>query len=82
MRGFRDEYDNDGDEPHALGHVKCLAETDKAIRVSISENDPPQWIPKSVIHADSEIWSMKSNGGEGVLMVKLWWARKEGIVDE
>jgi hypothetical protein len=37
------------------------------------------WVPKSVIHADSEISKMGQNGN---LRVKLWWAERTGLVSK
>lgn len=33
-----------------------------------------KWIPKSVIHADSEVWR---KGHAGKLIVKAWWAERQ-----
>ncbi len=68
---------NDGDEPHTLGHAKVLAETDKALQVQVKDLKQTVWIPKSVIHDDSEVFNSTSDF-EGELFVKRWFARKEG----
>jgi hypothetical protein len=34
------------------------------------------WVPKSVIHDDSEVYQ---GGDTGTLMVKSWWAAKNGL---
>lgn len=36
------------------------------------------WVPKSVIHDDSEIYKPGSESGS--LIVKLWWAESRGVV--
>lgn len=35
------------------------------------------WIPKSIIHEDSEVYK---KGTEGTLIIPEWFAVKEGIV--
>ena len=68
--GFRDE----GGEPHTLGDGKITRETDKAVLAKIGNKEI--WIPKSCIHDDSEAFSMES--AEGTIVVKRWWAEKNG----
>jgi hypothetical protein len=61
-----------------LSHLQVdavLRESDKALLVVIDEFEV--WVPKSLIHDDSECYSMKS--GPGTLIVPTWWARKEGV---
>jgi hypothetical protein len=50
----------------------------RAILVELEDEpgDGPFWIPKSALHEDSEVWSEKN--GDGELIVKAWFARKEG----
>lgn len=63
------------DQTHNMGEGKITAETAKAI---LFEADGKKtWIPKSVIHDDSEVWE---KGHEGPLIVKQWWAEKNGYV--
>lgn len=52
------------------------AESAKAILVEIEGEKV--WVPKSVIHDDSEVYSKKSGAGE--LLVLRWWAEKKGLV--
>lgn len=66
-------YNND---PHDAGYAKAIAETDKAILVVILEDK--FWIPKSVIHEDSEVFE---KGGEGHLVVMEWWAENGHLED-
>lgn len=35
------------------------------------------WIPKSVVHDDSEV---HGRGMEGEMVVKRWWAESEGLL--
>jgi hypothetical protein len=57
--------------------AEAVKETDKAL-LCMLEGEEEVWVPKSVIHDDSEVYSMKANTGR--LMVKGWWARKMGLV--
>lgn len=54
--------------------VKCIAETADALLCIVDSEK--SWIPKSVVGNDSEI---QSDGDEGRLVVKEWFALKEGI---
>lgn len=54
--------------------VVCVAETTKAIKVY--DGTKEFWVPKSVVHEDSEVWK---TGQEGTLIVAEWWAEKEGL---
>ncbi len=50
----------------------CLAETDQAILVQIDGEE--HWVPKSVIHDDSEV---AGKDDTGTLVVATWFAEKE-----
>lgn len=54
--------------------ISVAKETDKAILVEIEGEE--FWVPKSVIHEDSEV---KEEGTEGILIVKRWWAENNGL---
>lgn len=71
------EHDNEGHEPFSVGIVVPKRETAKALLVLTAELDE-MWIPKSVIHADSSVW--KTGQTEGELIVKTWWAEKQGLI--
>ena len=64
---------DDEDETHAMGEGRCTRETEKAILVRI--DDKETWVPKSVVHDDSDVWK---TGDEGTIIVKRWWAEKNG----
>jgi hypothetical protein len=49
-------------------------ETDKALLVDIDGD--LLWVPKSVIHDDSEVWE---EGQKGDLVVEEWWYDKNGF---
>lgn len=53
--------------------AECVLETDKAIMVINSDEMKytEHWIPKSVIHDNSEVWKI---GQTGRLVVKYRWA--------
>ena len=57
----------------------CTGETAAALRVIISGESSPRWIPKSVVHDDSEVFDATDNN-KGLLVIKGWWARKEGLM--
>jgi hypothetical protein len=64
-------------ESTSLGQAKPLRETDKALLVELADPEGEElWVPKAVIHEDSECYSLK--GGEGELRVAAWWAKKNG----
>ena len=64
-----------GAEPTHIGDGECIAETPKAILVRLAGTSFERWIPKSQLHDDSEVFE---KGGKGRVIVKLWFAEKEG----
>ena len=40
--------------------------------------DKPYWLPKSVLHDNSEVWKL---GDVGMIVVKEWWARKQEWIE-
>jgi hypothetical protein len=64
----------DNSEPVSLGTATVKRETPKALLVEVEGEE--MWVPKSVIHEDSEVWQGEQDDGE--LVVKRWWAEKEG----
>jgi hypothetical protein len=67
---------NDNNLPINLGHYLVLKETDEAILVT-NEDEDPEWIPKNVVHYDSEIWKEDQFG---YLVVEQWFAEKQGWI--
>ena len=63
--------------PHTIKQATVTKETPKAILVDSVDLDKPLWVPKSVIHDDSEVWDAHNATGE--LAVQAWWAEKEGL---
>lgn len=79
-RGFRDEdrqYRDDEADAVSFEHTQCIRQTPQAILVLIGKRE--KWFPQSVVHDDSEVWKL---GDEGKLVIKGWFARKEGLVGE
>lgn len=62
------------DEPCSVGTGKVLKATDKALLFE-PEGDDSFWVPKSVVHDDSEVYDEEH---EGELLVQSWWAEKNG----
>jgi hypothetical protein len=60
-----------------VGQATVLVETAAAIKVKVGEYE--YWVPKSVIHDDSEVWGARDGRNEGKLVVQAWWAEKEGL---
>lgn len=59
----------------SLGYAECIAETEKAIKVQ-REDGSEFWIPKSVVHDNSEVYA---DGHDGDLVVAEWFAQKQGL---
>ena len=55
--------------------VTVEAETDLALLCIIEEKQ--RWIPKSVVHEDSEV---SGEGDSGTVIIMRWFAEKEGLV--
>jgi hypothetical protein len=70
-RGYR--YAKE-DDPVAFNDCECLNETAKALLVQIPDlDDGALWIPKSQVHADSEVYE---DGHTGTLVITGWFAKK------
>ena len=59
-------------------YVMIRASTDQAILVAHGGYGPDVWIPKSQIHADSEVFGDEPEDGE--LVIPQWLAEKKGLV--
>ena len=64
--------------PVSLGEARIVRESAAAILVEIEDHAGEHWIPKAVIHDDSEVWEEK--GSTGNLVVQEWFAEKEGFI--
>lgn len=64
--------------PEDLGYGECIRETHKsdgkpgALLIKF-ETGRETWIPRSVIHDNSEVWK---EGQDGEVTVVAWWAEK------
>lgn len=56
--------------------ASAINETAKALLVRIGTKE--KWVPKSVIHDDSEVFDLTA-AAQSKLVVLGWWARKEGL---
>lgn len=74
----------EGQEGVTIGEGECERETDRALLVELGgpkdsfggRTVRELWIPKSVIHDDSEVFEA---GTSGAVIVFRWWAEKEGL---
>lgn len=69
------------DDVEEVPNATCKRETAKAILVSFGKaskytKSPEVWVPKSVVHDDSEVYK---EGDTGTLIVARWFAEKEGL---
>ena len=58
-----------------IENCRVIRDTGKTILVDIG-GELEKWIPQSVVDDDSDIWQ---EGDEGDLVVKAWFAEKEGL---
>lgn len=75
-RGYRDE---DESEDVFKCQAICKKERDKALLVVIDGDE--KWVPKSVIHDDSEVFDADENA-RGTLVLKRWWAEENELVED
>lgn len=80
MRGFRDDdtRNDDAGDVVTFADSHAMRETEQALQCEI--DGKLIWIPKSVIDDDSEVFDATDNKA-GKLIVKGWFARKEGLVE-
>lgn len=78
---------NADDETEVFEDAVCDRETDAAILVTITvplggtsggHRYRKVWVPKSVIHDDSEVFDCRTHA-EGKLILMSWFCRKEGL---
>ena len=62
------------DDVESFDDCKAIAQTEKALLVNIPDLGE-KWIPQSQIDEDSEV---NGKGDEGTLIVKAWFAKREG----
>ena len=74
--------DEDDDVGADFPDSKVVKETDRAVLCDIAlEKHQTRriWIPKSIIHDDSEVFDATEHS-KGKLILKTWWAEKEGLL--
>jgi len=57
--------------------ARCVGEKPLSILCEM-EDGTRRWIPKSIVHDDSEVYNADEND-EGELVLKWWWAEQEGL---
>ena len=65
------------DDQARFEDTEVIRGTDKALLINIEGEE--KWIPKSVIHDDSEVFDDNENR-KGALVLKRWWAEQEDLV--
>ena len=60
----------------SLGQGKALRNSQSGLALEVKFHDCTRWIPKSVIHDDSEVWQ---TGQEGKVVVSESWADAKGL---
>jgi len=63
-----------------LGLGEVVVAKEKALLIRLDELGEEKWIPRSVLEDDSEITEEAEEGDEGEVIVKTWFAEKEGLV--
>lgn len=69
---------DDDSDAEDLGQARVKRSTGKALLVE-TDDVGTFWVPVSVIHDDSEVYGSDASNSHGKLIVKSWWAKKEGI---
>lgn len=64
--------------PFRIPDATAIRSTDEALLIEFGGGDQ-LWVPKSVIHDDSEVFDDEKNH-EGDLVVFEWWAEKNGFM--
>jgi len=65
------------DEYVEFDDCNATADTLMAVFVKCAELAKPLWVPKSVIHPDSEVYKVFTSGN---LIISKNWATKRGII--
>jgi hypothetical protein len=66
----------DEEEPFSCEAV-CIGQTPKALHIKFPDNRK-MWVPKSVVHDDSEVFDDDENKA-GKLVVQGWFAAERGL---
>jgi hypothetical protein len=72
--------DGGGKSACEVGDGKVIRESDSglALLVDLEDQGDRVWIPKSVIHDDSEVFDADENA-RGKVVVMQWWAEANGL---
>lgn len=71
------------DEGVVFDDATCVHATPQAIRVRFTRSASGRpvtyegWVPKACVHDDSEVFDAGDNAS-GRLVIKTWWAEREG----
>lgn len=65
-----------------LNDARVVRSTEKALLISVPELDLPVWIPRSVVHEDSEVWDDTSDAnGPGKLILPMFVIEDRNLDD-
>lgn len=72
-------YSEEENESVRIDGVSCIARSSsgRAILCQHEDWDSDKWIPQSLIHDDSEVYTSNT---QGVLIVPRWFAKKENLL--
>lgn len=76
-RGFKSE--DRTPDPSPAEEVEVIQETQLAILCEFKDGTGQAWVPKSVLHTDSEVTGKED---VGLLVVQQWWLNKNTWGDE
>lgn len=65
-----------GEEPFIMGDAEPITESRNGKNILFNVEGEEIWVPKKVIHDDSDVWKLGNDPGS--LVVKYWWAEKHG----
>jgi len=64
--------------PARFENCEVKRDSGKALLVYIEDLEETRWIPKSVVHDDSEVFDDNENS-RGTLVIEDWFAEKEDM---
>lgn len=71
--------DDTGREPVSVGEAMVVRGSPKALCVELVDHGRELWIPRSVIHDDSEVYDDDGEHDNGELVLLRWFAEKEQL---
>ena len=63
-----------------VGRAHVVRGSPLALLVELEEVGVQLWIPRSVIHENSEVFEESGPASEGELVVLEWWAEKNNLI--